>query len=159
MQTVTSTSGTTIRFAQGASDPFNFNQRSVTAGSITQILGPALTVQRVLMITYYVDSTTVEGEPHLMRQQNFSTAQALAGVVEQLQLKYDLVDEDANPVDIPDLPVTIGTVTYSANQIRKVTVEVGVRSQTLSPKTHDYLRSYVSTVVSLRNLAFVDRYQ
>jgi hypothetical protein len=29
----------------------------------------------------------------------------------------------------------------------------------MSLKLHDYLRNHLSTVVSIRNLAFVDRYQ
>jgi hypothetical protein len=50
-------------------------------------------------------------------------------------------------------------VTYSANQIRKVNVHIGVRSETMSMRVHDYLRSHMSTVVSIRNLAYVDRYK
>ena len=157
IQTVTRTVGTIIYFDGTPYDPFNFNQRNAASGSITQILGPTLTVQRVLMYTYFV--TPVSGEPHLMRQLNFGTAQALAGVVEDLQLTYDMVDGSVNPTDVTDLPVTINSNTYTSNQIRKVNVHIGVRSETLSMKTRDYLRTHVSTVVSLRSLAFVDRYQ
>ena len=157
IQTVTKTLGTVVYFDPSPADPFNFNQRNAPSGSITQILGPTLTVQRVLMYTYFV--TPVSGEPHLMRQLNFGTAQALAGVVEDLQLTYDLVDGTVNPTDVTDLPVTLSGSTYTPNQIRKVNVHIGVRSETMSMKTHDYLRTHVSTVVSLRSLAFVDRYQ
>ena len=157
IQTVTKTQNTTVYFDPAPADPFNFNQRNAASGSITQILGPVLTVQRVLMYTYYV--TPVSGDPHLMRQLNFGTAQALAGVVEDLQLTYDMVDGTVNPTDVTDLPVTISGTTYTPNQIRKVNVHIGVRSETMNMKTHDYLRTHVSTVVSLRSLAFVDRYQ
>lgn len=157
IQTVTRTLGTTVYFDPAPADPFNFNQPNATSGSITQILGPALSVQRVLMYTYFV--TPVAGEPHLMRQLNFGTAQALAGVVEDLQMTYDLVDGSINPTDVTDLPLSLSGNVYTSNQIRKVNVHIGVRSETMSMKTHDYLRTHVSTVVSLRSLAFVDRYQ
>ncbi len=71
-------------FDRNSDDTFNFNQRNAAAGSITQILGTTLTVQRVWMYTYYVDPNN--GTPRLMRQYNFNTPQALAGVVEDLQL-------------------------------------------------------------------------
>jgi len=43
--------------------------------------------------------------------------------------------------------------------IRKANLHIGVRSETMSTKQRDYLRNHLSTVVSLRNLAFVDRYR
>lgn len=165
LQTVTKTDTTNVYFETNSNDSFGFNQRTVAAGSITQILGTApkklvgLTVQRVLMWTYYVDATAT-GQPHLMRQLNFFSPQALAGIVEDLELSYDLVDGTNNPVDVKTLPYTYtdGTV-YTASQIRKVNVHVGVRSEAMSAKQHDYLRNHLSTVVSLRSLAYVDRYK
>jgi hypothetical protein len=157
IQTVTSTDNTNVYFAQNVNDAFGFNQPGAAAGSITQVLGQALSVQRVLMYTYYVDPN--QGTPRLMRRYNMGTPQALAGVVENLRLSYDLVDGVNNPTGVADLPVVLGAVTYSANQIRKVSLQIGVRSETMSLKLHDYLRSHLSTVVSIRNLAYVDRYQ
>ena len=169
IQTVTRVESGTVFF--DASDPFNFNQRTATAGSITQILppspsvspcrsvcGPVMSARRLLMFTYYVEEQT-PGLPRLMRALNKFPAIALAGVVEDLTLSYDLVDGVTNPVNVEQLPYTANGVTYSASQIRKVNVHVGVRSETKSPRTRDYMRSYLSTVVSLRNLAYVDRYQ
>ena len=157
IQTVTRTDTYSVYFDSNGDDLFSFNQRLAPAGSITQILGQALTVTRVNMYTYYVDPGS--GVPRLMRQYNFSTPQALAGVVEDLELTYDIVDGSVNPVAKPDLPLSLNGVTYSANQIRKVNVHVGVRSEDMSLRTHDYLRTHLSTVVSLRNLAYVDRYK
>ena len=161
IQTVTRVDATTVYFDSNADDPFSFNQRIATAGSITQILGPALTVQRVIMYTYYVDPgpDAQHPVPRLMRQYNNGTPQALAGVVEDLELSYDIVDGSVNPTAKRDLPLSMNGVTYNANQVRKANVHVGVRSETMSMRTQDYLRSHVSTVVSLRNLAFVDRYK
>jgi prepilin-type N-terminal cleavage/methylation domain-containing protein len=158
IQTVTGTDTTTLHFAQSVDDTFGFNQPGAAAGSITPLLGDALSVQRVVMYTYYVDPNG--GTPRLMRRYNMATPQALAGVVEDLQLSYDLVDGVANPTNVPDLPFTSAAgVTYSANQIRKVSVQLGVRSERLSPRLNDYFRNHLSTVVSIRNLAYVDRYQ
>ncbi len=156
IQTVTKIDASNVYFE--ANDPFNFNQRGAAAGSITQILGPAMTVRRVFMYTYYVQEETV-GIPRLMRALNMYPATALAGVIEDLDMYYDIVDGVVNPVNISDLPYTANSVTYTASQIRKVNVHVGVRSESKSSKTNDYLRNHVSTVISLRNLAYVDRYK
>ena len=97
-----------------------------------------------------------------MRATNHFKAQALAGAIEDLELSYDLVDGTENPTNIKDLPhsATVDgvAVTYGANQIRKVNLRVGVRSELKSPRANDYLRNRLSTVISLRNLAYVDRY-
>lgn len=159
LQAVTSTDTLNVYFASNILDEFGINQRNATAGSITNILGQSLTAQRVLMYTYYVDTTEV-GAPHLMRRLNMFAPQALAGVVEDLEFTYDLVDGlGVNPVDVRDLPYTLGTTVYSANQIRKVRIHVGVRSEAKATRQNDYLRNHLSTVVSLRSLAFVDRYK
>ena len=152
MQVVTSVSGTTVNFASG--DAFNLNQRSAANGSITSLLGTALSVQRILMISYFVEETT-PGEPRLMRALNMYPAQALAGVVEDLQLTYDLVDGTTNPANVNDVPFVAGSNTFTSSQIRKVNLRVGVRSEEKSRLTKDYMRHYISTVTSLRNLAYV----
>jgi type II secretory pathway pseudopilin PulG len=170
LQTVTRIEDKVVFFEPN--DSFNLNQRSAGAGSITQILPPpcapapakcrsGVGIRRVLMYTYYVREET-PGIPRLMRKLNLSDEQALAGVIEDLDLSYDLVDGTQNPTNVKDLlfESTVGgvPVTYSANQIRKVNLHVGVRSEAISPRVNDYLRNHLSTVVSLRNLAYVDRY-
>jgi hypothetical protein len=169
LQTVTNVDGSVVSFEPN--DPFNLNQRGAGAGTITEMLPDACVnvaaclagtrVRRVLMYTYFVHEET-RGVPRLMRQLNHSAPQALAGVIEDLEFSYDLVDGATNPVNIRNLPhaAEIGgvPVTYSANQIRKVNLHVGVRSEEKSAKTHDYLRNHLSTVISLRNLAYVERY-
>jgi prepilin-type N-terminal cleavage/methylation domain-containing protein len=161
LQTVTRVSGTDVHFEAG--DPFQLNQRSVSQGSIVQIRGgaafPQTDVVRVTMLTYYVDAATTPGAPRLMRRINHFPAEALAGVVEDLNLTWDLVDGSTNPTEVPDLPATIGGVLFSSNQIRKANLRVGVRSDTTSRAQMDHVRHHVSTVVSLRSLAYVDRYR
>jgi hypothetical protein len=158
VQAVTKVDSSTVYFESG--DPFNFNQRGAAAGSIAQLLGtPApLTVRRVFMYTYYVHEEST-GVPRLTRAVNMHPGTALAGIIEDLDVNYDLVDGVVNPVNIADLPYTDRGVTYTSAQIRKVNVHLGVRSELKSPKTRDYLRNHVSTVIGVRNLAYVDRYQ
>jgi hypothetical protein len=156
MQVVTSVSGGTVSFA--SADPFNLNQRSAANGNITDILGSDMSVQRIMMISYFVEETT-PGEPRLMRALNMHPAQALAGVVEDLQFSYDLVDGATNPVNVNDVPFTAGSDTFTSSQIRKVNLKVGVRSEEKSRSTGDYMRHYITTVASLRNLAYVAEYQ
>ena len=132
---------TNVYFDSNADDPFSFNQRNATAGSISQIIGQTLTVQRVIMYTYYGDPGN--GLPRLMRQYNNGTPQALAGVVEDLELSYDLVDGSVNPTAKRDLPILLTGVTYSPNQIRKANIHVAVRSETMSMRTKDYLDPHV----------------
>ena len=170
LQTVTRVEGTRVYF--DADDPFNLNQRTANAGSIRQILPdnppacddedvechPVMSVRRVYMYSYFVQEDT-SGIPRLMRAVNHFPATALAGVIEDLELSFDLVDGVVNPTNVKDLPYTANGVTYTASQIRKVNVHVGVRSEVRSSRTNDYLRNHLSTVISLRNLAYVDRYQ
>jgi len=170
LQVVTAVNGSKVLFEPNK-DLFNLNQPNAGAGSITEILPDpcgiiktclaGTKIRRVMMYTYYVHEET-PGIPRLMRRMNHAEAQALAGVIEDLDLSYDLVDGTQNPTNIKDLPhaATVDgvNVTYSANQIRKVNVHVGVRSEVISVRANDYLRNHLSTVISLRNLAYVDRY-
>lgn len=156
MQVVTSVSGGTVSFASG--DPFNLNQRSAANGNITDILGQPMSVRRILMISYFVQETT-PGEPRLMRALNMFPPQALAGVVEDLQFTYDLVDGTTNPANVDDVPFTLSGDTFTSSQIRKVNLKVGVRSEEKSRSTNDYMRHYITTVASLRNLAYVAEYK
>lgn len=126
-----------------------------------------VTLFKVLMITYYVDNTDPT-TPRLTRQLNHGgcvgcparfNPQALAGIVEDLDLTYDLYDGGANPTDVPSVPFTsLAGVTYTASMIRKVNLHVGVRSETMSKPTQDYVRNHMNTSVNVRSLAAVDRY-
>ncbi|HEY7790566.1 MAG TPA: prepilin-type N-terminal cleavage/methylation domain-containing protein [Vicinamibacterales bacterium] len=158
LQMVTRVSGgQTVYFDAG--DPMNLNQRGAAAGTIMQLQSgggafPPTTATRVEMITFYVDPTTTPGTPRLVRQVAFGPALALAGVIEDLQISYDLVDDVTNPTDVK-APVAPNT----PSQIRKVNLHIGVRSADRLAQLGDYLRTHLNTQVSLRNLAFVDRYQ
>jgi prepilin-type N-terminal cleavage/methylation domain-containing protein len=155
IQTVTATDATRIEF--GAGDPFDLNQRGAAQGTIMQLQNggafPQTTATRIVMLTYYVDATSTPGAPRLVRRQNARQAQPLAGIVEDLELSFDLVDGVSNPTDVKDI-----VLPNTPNQIRKVNLHVGVRSDSRSSQRQDYLRHHVSTVVSVRSLAFVNRY-
>ena len=160
IQVVTSVASPTVRFA--AADPFNLNQRGAAQGSIMQIIPapiPQTTAQRVLMLTYYVDSVTLPGRPRLARRVGMAPGQALAGVVEDLDLSYDLVDGLTNPAARRSVPFTLNSVLYTPNQIRKINLHLGVRSETQLSQRRDFVRAHINTVVSVRSLAYVDRYQ
>lgn len=164
LRTVTSTDATRVYF--GAADWFNFNQAAAPQGTLPALRAGGkfpcgFAAARLLMYTYYVDATTTPGTPRLTRVMNNFAPQALAGVVEDLDIAYDLVDGTVNPTLVSDLPYTdAGSgLTYTATQIRKVNLHIGVRSDTISTQSHDYVRTHMSTVISLRNLAFVDRYK
>jgi prepilin-type N-terminal cleavage/methylation domain-containing protein len=163
IQTVTRVVGTEVFFDADERDPFNFNQRDVDQGSIMQIRNddvfPQTTVVRIQMLTYFIDDNTTPGTPRLMRQVNFFEPQALAGVIEDMEITYDLVDGEENPTEISELPHTIEEVTYTANQIRKVNLHVGVRSDTRSGLQGDYMRHHLSSSISVRSLAYVSRYE
>jgi hypothetical protein len=121
---------------------------------------PQTKVYRVHMLTYHVDNTTTPGTPRLVRMLNhYTPPQPLAGVVEDVDISYDLVDGVTNPTNIKSLPYTVGPITYTANQIRKVNLHVGVRSSLRSTEHHDYLHNHMTTVVSIRGLSFSDRYK
>jgi hypothetical protein len=157
VQTVTKIQSPVIYFE--GNDPFRFNQPSAAAGSITPLLGSTMSIRRLLMLTYYVHNDA-SGTPRLMRAVNMFTPQALAGVIEDLTLSYDLVDGVYNPTNVKSLPFTSAQgVTYSANQIRKANLHVGVRAEEKSTRQQDYIRNHLSTIVDLRNLAYVDRYK
>lgn len=139
-------------------DPYNLNQPSATAGTIKNIAGTKMSVRRALMYTYYVHKDSSD-TPRLMRALNMFTPQALAGVIEDLSLSFDLVDGVNNPTNVKTLPYTANAVTYGANQIRKANLHVGVRAEDKSARQEDYVRNHLSTIVDLRNLAYVDRYK
>jgi type II secretory pathway pseudopilin PulG len=186
MQVVTQKDSTHIFFAHDSNDWFNLNQRnssfngtvhcikapsacdSLSATPPTNIPNSVITANfpptsllRAMMITYYVDNTTTPGTPRLTRVLNHYTPQALAGVVEDLDLTYDLVDPSSNSVtDIKSLPYTDAAtgVTYTSSMIKKVNIHVGVRSETLSKPSQDYVRNHITTAVDVRSLASIDRY-
>jgi hypothetical protein len=157
LQYVSRINGQTVYFDAG--DPLNLNQPAASQGSISSLKDPATgifpttTATRVLLVTYYIDTTTVPAMPRLIRRINNRPGQTVALIIEDLQLTYDLVDGATNPTSV-DTP----TDPNSANQIRRANIYIAGRSSAKIQKTHDYLRRNLATQVSLRCLSFVNRY-
>ncbi len=157
IQQVTAVNGQQVVFADG--DDFALNQRTAAAGSIVQLRGgedafPMTTASRVVMISYFIDTTTNPAMPRLVRQENLRQPRAIAMGIENLQISYDLVDDAANPVD-QKTPVPPNT----PHEIRKVNLFLSARSLTRAQVTNAYVRSSATTQVTLRSLSFRDRYQ
>lgn len=138
--------------------------------------GPVITgtnATRVRMITYYVDPFTDPTSPRLMRIIDSRPPTTVSFGTENLRFTYDIVDgldnpaslrmldsditpSAASPCDSDDDEVITGC---SPSQIRKVNVVLAGRSRGESRQTREPFRNAVYTQVSLRSLAFVDRYQ
>jgi len=155
MQEVTRTQGQTVYFE--TTDVSDLNQRGAESGSIMELRTGAtftgISATRVKMISYFLDNTTDPDAPRLVRQENYRTPRAMAGAMDDLQITYDLVDGVTNPTGIEN-PTDPGP-----NQIRKVNLEVGVRSENMSGQQRKYARNRVRTQISLRSMSFIDRYE
>ena len=163
---------------QGSGVPYG-GVCTYTAGTPPVFSGSCgATAQRVLMVTYFLDATTViNGQvvPRLMRQVNMTETPAscntasppavgcpasVAEVIEGLEFSYDYVNGTApitNQVTTPGPPTYPSGITD--NQIRKVNLYIAGRSDTLLSPTSQYMRANLATQVDIRSLAFVNRYQ
>jgi len=158
LQEVTSVVGQTILFDGTAES--QLNQPTAPDGSVVELgnpdgTWPQTTVKRILMLTYYlVDSSNGGSEvPALVRRTNYGPERLLATGIEDLQLSWDLVDDNENPINIefPEPP-------NSPHQIRKANLYMAARSIDKAPNGQ-LLRAALNTQVSLRSLAFVNRYK
>jgi prepilin-type N-terminal cleavage/methylation domain-containing protein len=178
----TSVAGQRINFAAG--DSLNLNQNGAgTNGTMQSIIAAppnagaaaiaAVSVARVLMITYYIDATTNPNRPRLVRRIgngdpfgfNNNSGTVVAFDVENFTVSYDLADSVNNPAGVrfegADILAggTCGDLACNPNNIRKVNVALSGRSRRALTNTATFFRNTLSSQVSLRSLAFVDRYQ
>jgi len=156
----------------------NLNQTAATFGTLTKYLAkapidsctgtgcilPYTTATRIRMISYYIDTNTDPARPRVVRRINDNPGTALAFDVENLTLSYDLVTASSTPSEVmftaADLAGT-GRCSPSAcspNQIRKINLTLTGRSRTVLRQTGQFLRNTLTTQVSLRSMAFKDRY-
>ncbi len=176
---VTAVSGAqTFTFAPG--DPMNLNQfASALNGTVDDLAAAAPTtngsanVSRIRMISYYLDTTLDPTTPRLIRHMNWgdpAVAQNLRGRtvafgIENLQFTYDMVDGFGNPSNVRMVAADLTTAgacaprPCSPNQIRKVNLFLAGRSANEFSSTRRFFRNTLSTQVSLRSLALVDRYR
>jgi prepilin-type N-terminal cleavage/methylation domain-containing protein len=136
----------------------------------------ASTATRIRLVTYFVD-TEGAAVPRLMRTVGGAEPNAVAIGVQGFRLTYDIADQNNNPTSIrmdaddlagngacPDDPDTDEVVeACSENQIRKVNVVLSMRAAQLDESSMlrhgNSSQSTLYSQVSLRSLAFVDRYQ
>jgi hypothetical protein len=125
------------------------------------------------MISYYLDVQTQPGRPRLIRRINNghptsfdnTLGTVVAFDIEGLQFTYDLADGVNNPANVRmtdadlDGSGACSPDPCSPNQIRKVNIMLAARSRTPMRGTNQYFRNRLVTQVSLRSLAFVDRYR
>lgn len=164
--TVTAVSGQVLTFAPG--DAFNLNGRTETSGTIQQLetggatcggtaaCFPPTLATRVWMVTYYLDNVSAPPFVRLIRQINMNPPTPVGETLENLQFTYNFVDGVTNPSNQPTVPTG-----NAESQIRSVNVYLAARS---SYKVHSgnqtlFARSNLMTQVSLRSLAYVNRYQ
>jgi hypothetical protein len=166
IQEVTSVAGQTLHFDGG--DGLNLNARTDPQGTMTQLENtnlvggvnvpngtfPPTTATRIWMITYYLDNVTDPLHVRLIRRVNWNPGQPVGETIENLQFKYNFVDGVTNPSGQSSIPAG-----ESESQIRSVDIYVGARSTNAWGQNHTYLRSNFMTQVSLRSMAYVNRYQ
>ncbi|HEY2547506.1 MAG TPA: prepilin-type N-terminal cleavage/methylation domain-containing protein [Candidatus Acidoferrum sp.] len=163
IQEVTSASGETLHFAAG--DGLDLNGRSDPQGTMTQLENtdntgapngtfPPTTATRIWMVTYYLDNVTDPLHVRLIRRTNWNPGQPVGETIENLQFKYNFVDGVTNPSGQQSIPAG-----ESESQIRAVDIILGARSTNAWTQNHTYLRSNFMTQVSLRSMAYVNRYK
>jgi prepilin-type N-terminal cleavage/methylation domain-containing protein len=163
IQVVTAVNGQTLKFARA--DAFNLNGRGDPQGTIIQLQNldpvnnkpngtyPPTTATRIWMISYYLDNVTDPQHVRLIRQVNFRPGQPVGDTLENLQFTYNFVDGVTNPSGQQTIPPGL-----SESQIRAINVSLWARSTRIWAKTGHYLRDSLATQVSLRSMAFVNRY-
>jgi hypothetical protein len=124
---------------------------------------------RVRMVTYFVDTQTSPGRPRLMRQVGGAAPNAIGLGVQAFRLTYDIADQVNNPTGVRMDAADLGGSgacspdPCSENQIRKVNVLLSMTTNDgQSRRAFDHGRQTQSTLhgqISLRSMAFVDRYR
>jgi hypothetical protein len=183
---VSTVSGQVVNFAAG--DSLNLNQTAAadgTAGELrntapadTPPVAPAKIVStlatRIRMISYYLDVTTDPRRPRLIRrignngvwnEFDNNNGTVVAFDIEGLQITYDLVDGVNNPSNVRmndddlDGSGACSPLPCYPSQIRKINIMLQGRSRLPRRGTQQFFRNRLITQVSLRSLAFVDRYR
>jgi prepilin-type N-terminal cleavage/methylation domain-containing protein len=164
--TVTAVSGQVLTFGPG--DAFALNGRTEAGGTIQQLEAggpacggipacfPATLATRIWMVSYFLDNISSPPFVRLIRQINMNPPAPVGETLENLQFTYNFVDGVTNPSNQSTVPVG-----NSEAQIRSVNVFLGARSnyQVQKGNGHLFARNNLMTQVSLRSMAYVNRYQ
>jgi len=143
-----------IHLDPGSKDPLDINQQGQSGfGSAVHIYGPPTTARRIYIVTYYIDNSD-PNIPMLMRHVSGHPPMAVAEYVENLQVTYDIFDDDAS-VATAELVDAGG----QPNQIRKINITLTVRSPGEAMIGRDFQRITLTTSVGPRNMTYRDRYE
>lgn len=168
----------TLTFADG--DSLRLNQSGAETGTLAALNAEApannpasLRVSRIRMITYYLDNTTVPTHPRLVRRvnngspttfdNNSGTAMAMDAV--NLQFTYDISNGTGNPGGVEMTTADVGGAgactpnPCAMTQIRKVNVALTGQTPNKVQPTFKFMKNTLESQVSLRGMAFVDRYR
>lgn len=167
-----------LTFANG--DSLNLNQTGAVNGSLAALNAQVpvnaaanTLISRVRMVTYYIDATLDPNRPRLVRRVNNghatsfdnSLGTAVAFDVADLQFAYDISNGTGNPGNVEMTAADMaggGACTPNPcgrTQVRKVNVEATGRSMNRLPPGNQYFKNTLKSQVSLRGMAFVDKYR
>ena len=145
----------TVAFPSG--DPGHINQPTVATGSLLAMAPPKSiqTAVRLLLITYYLDISPVDGvTPRLMRVQNGRTPAPVAENVGYLKFSYDVFNGGAVSANQTALPA--GT---TPAMITKVNItHMTMRSQLQGLAMGGYQGLDIQTSIAARNMTFQQEY-
>lgn len=162
IEEVTSVNSQTLHFDAG--DGLGLNSRNDPQGTMRQLENvdingnpngtfPPTTATRIWMVSYYLDNITDPQHVRLIRRVNWNPGQPVGETIENLQYKYNYVDGATNPSGQPSVPAN-----ESESMIRSVNIFLGARSTNAWGQNHTYLRNNFTTQISLRSMAYVNRY-
>jgi hypothetical protein len=173
--TTVNTATRVLTFADG--DSLRLNQSGAANGTLTALNAVApinsaasTRISRMRLISYYLDNTTDPTHPRLVRRinngdpTNFNNALGTAVVIDavDLQFTYDISNGTGNPGGVEMSLIDQGTggscspAACAETQIRKVNVVLKSKSPS---KSLTYVTPVLRSQVSLRAMAFVDRYR
>lgn len=173
LEYVTAVNGQVITFSAG--DPGGLNQTGLANGTVANLKSggvfPPTTIQRVWLVSYYIDSTTNPSKPQLVRQVNYpnypiaapaNPPQQIGDCIEDIGFSFDITNSTAPagtyPIGPGDAPFP--TAPDTPAQIRAVNVFIAGRSEyTYQGSTApQYFRNNLSTQVSLRSMSFQNQF-
>jgi len=178
---VTEITGQQLKFENG--DSMNMNQSAGYNGTLHSMAAYAppdhdgagrvyTEATRIRMTAYYLDTVTNPRRPRLVRRMNNgdpyvfdnTLGTIVAFDIENLQITYDIADGVTNPANVrmteADMNGTGACAprACSPNQIRKVNLLLSGRSEKPARVLGRHFHNTLLTQISLRSLAFVDKY-
>lgn len=180
---VTAVNYTTRVLTFAINDSLRLNQTAADNGNLKALNEEAPTysaantsLSRIRMVTYYLDNVTQPQHPRLVRRVNNGDAatfdnttiqgSAVAIDVYDLQFTYDINNGTGNPSGVQMTATDMGTGgacspnACGETQIRKVNLRLTARASNQQVSgVNRFMQNVVESQVSLRAMAFVDRYQ